>query len=381
MPIVNRSRGVRALAALGGGGVVAAGLVVAAVPAQAAALSCGTVIRASVTLTANVNCATNPDDDAITIGASGITINLNGHKILGPGDANITVGIGDSGYHNVTIESGTIANFYAGMNVNGQSGNLVTGLRIKNVTITENTLGDEDYGVFANFMRGANMTGLTIKNANYGVYLVDSEHNTLTDSTLASPITGIWDQRGTGNTWSHDTMSNVNYTGIWEYGSTGASITANTIHGIGATGIYDEESVSCSITGNTLTGLYTGIDTDYDKSTTVRANIGSGDAYGMYTDAALDGTYIGNVFSGDQYGFQDNNPYDDTLKSNTTDGNAEAGIWITASGVLNSFAATLVGNTADKNQFGMYSEIHTKGTGNHAVGNTVVNCRNVSCVK
>jgi hypothetical protein len=293
------------------------------------------------------------------------------------------VGVGDGGgYHNVTIENGTIANFYAGLEVNGQSGNLVTGVRVKNVTMTENTLGDTNYGVFADYMGGATMTGLTIKNADTGVYLSNSEKNTVTDSTMASPNNGIHDYRGTGNTWSHDSMSNVSDNGIWEDGATGAVITANTIHGLGASGILDFESVSCSITRNTLTGLGTGIDTVYDKFTIIRGNTGSGDAYGMYTDAPFDGTFAGNIFSGDQYGLEDYDPYSDTLKSNTTDGNAEAGIWITASGgPPNSYAATLIGNTANKNQFGLYSQIHTTGTGNHATGNAVVNCHNVSCVK
>lgn len=46
-----------------------------------------------------------------------------------------------------------------------------------------------------------------------------------------------------------------------------------------------------------------------------------------------------------------------------------------------TLTATLGGNAANDNQFGLDSQIHAKGTGNHAAGNKVVNCHYVKCVE
>jgi hypothetical protein len=99
----------------------------------------------SVTLTQNINCLANRTDDAITIGAAGMAVNLNGHKILGAGDTNDKIGVLDNGHEHVTIGSGTIANFYGGLKINGLSStSYVTRLVVKDVTVTENTLASSD---------------------------------------------------------------------------------------------------------------------------------------------------------------------------------------------------------------------------------------------
>jgi hypothetical protein len=41
---------------------------------------------------------------------------------------------------------------------------------------------------------------------------------------------------------------------------------------------------------------------------------------------------------------------------------------------------TLTDNTANDNQYGLYSEIATMGNSNKASGNTTINCHNVHCV-
>ena len=59
-----------------------------AVPASAS-VSCGEVIKQSVKLTSNLDCKT----DGLIIGADGITVDLNGHTIKGPGVATSKVGV------------------------------------------------------------------------------------------------------------------------------------------------------------------------------------------------------------------------------------------------------------------------------------------------
>lgn len=93
--------------------------------AAAPSLQCGQVVTASVTLTADLGpCSSN----GIVVGASGIVVNLNGHKVFGtpnPGDG---AGVLIQGRTGVIVEHGTITAFDAGVDiVNGQS-NVVTGI-------------------------------------------------------------------------------------------------------------------------------------------------------------------------------------------------------------------------------------------------------------
>ena len=51
----------------------------------------------------------------------------------------------------------------------------------------------------------------------------------------------------------------------------------------------------------------------------------------------------------------------------------------TSDGHLLFHSITLNGNTANHNNAGLYSQFPTAGSGNHASGNTNVNCFNVTC--
>src|SRR5690349_24818436 len=48
-----------------------------------AAVQCGAVLTSNTKLTSDLTC--DASGDALTIGASGVTLNLNGHTLTGPG--------------------------------------------------------------------------------------------------------------------------------------------------------------------------------------------------------------------------------------------------------------------------------------------------------
>jgi hypothetical protein len=73
-------------------------------------------------------------------------------------------------------------------------------------------------------------------------------------------------------------------------------------------------------------------------------------------------------------------PEEEDLTPNVTDGSAETGIHV-FTGDTTGYSAKMSDNTANKNQFGRYSQMPTSGGGNHASGNSIVNCRDVTCVK
>jgi Periplasmic copper-binding protein (NosD) len=401
------SRLMRAMTLLGGIGLVAASLFAIATPAQAAvALKCGATITRSVTLSQNIDCTHDSADDGVTIGAADVTINLNGHKILGPGDLKDTGGIVDNGHDNLTITGGTISNFWYGVTVSGTSITEVTGLRIRNATITENTLGDQNYGVSGTDLSRAVMTGLTINGANIGIQLTDSQHSTVTDSHLASPLTGFHDVDGTGNAWTHSTMSNVSDIGVSAVDTIKVVVSFDTITGgANAIGVEVGPADDSFIAHNKLDDLNTGIDlpevievapgrstrattsrstaptTGGSADATISDNSGTGDGYGIYADGPTDETYVGNTFNGGQYGIETDYPQGVTIKLNTTDRNSEAGVYVFVRGTATGYSAVLSHNTADKNRFGLYSLIRTTGGSNRAAGNTIVNCHNVSCPK
>jgi parallel beta-helix repeat protein len=126
-------RSVRRIADLGRGRLLPAGAaaaacacaVVLAPVAQADQIICGQVIRTSTTITNSLaGCA----GDGLVIGASGITVDLNGNTIQGTG---LGAGIQNNGHDDVTIRNGALVNFDHGVVLNpGTERNSVTGLTL-----------------------------------------------------------------------------------------------------------------------------------------------------------------------------------------------------------------------------------------------------------
>ena len=113
-------RASRAILPLAGSCILAAGAVIALpAAASAASLYCGSTIKTSITLTRDLNCTNQSSGNALTIGAAGVTVNLNGYKIVGPGASSSTEGIVNDGHNYPTIEGGTISGFTGGINIDG----------------------------------------------------------------------------------------------------------------------------------------------------------------------------------------------------------------------------------------------------------------------
>jgi large repetitive protein len=84
-------------------------LALAAPAARADTVACGEVLRANTIVT---NSLIGCSGDGLVIGASGITVDLNGHAIQGVG---LGTGIRNSGHADVTIRNGSVINFDYGV--------------------------------------------------------------------------------------------------------------------------------------------------------------------------------------------------------------------------------------------------------------------------
>src|SRR3954453_22537414 len=99
-----------------------------AVPAAASGAqpACGATLTNDVKLNADLDCS-GYNGDALMIGKQGVTVDLNGHTLTGPGAHE---GIVDysTGYDNVFVKNGTVESFQYGVDLE-----YTTGSRILNV--------------------------------------------------------------------------------------------------------------------------------------------------------------------------------------------------------------------------------------------------------
>ena len=151
------------------GVLVLASLVTGTAPRIAASDLCGTTVLADLTLDHDLTCSGN----GLIAGADGITLDLNGYTITGPGSG---VGISVPNRTGVVIVGGTVRNFLAGVQLVNSTGVVVKAGRFT---------GNQD-GIF---LIGA--VGSTIKenvasqNSRVGVMLRPSGIRTSTDNLVA----------------------------------------------------------------------------------------------------------------------------------------------------------------------------------------------------
>jgi parallel beta-helix repeat protein len=165
-------------------------------------LSCGQVIKQSVKLTANLDCKT----DGIIVGADGITIDLNGFTITGPGEKSSKVAIMFADNDGVTVQGpGTIQKFQAGALFSGGEDNKISRVTFteneiavfqtgsKNVVIEDNLMFGNSIGVAAHSSSGSKLTTNLFKSNDLaGVTLVNSASNELSMNTIQGSVNGIF---------------------------------------------------------------------------------------------------------------------------------------------------------------------------------------------
>ncbi len=201
-------------------------------------LSCGQVVRESVNLSANLECST----DGLIAGADGITIDLNGFTIAGPGGESNKVGIMLVDNNNVQVTGGTVKGFQAGILNTGGSGNTISkvtftenqiaifNINSENTHIQENKMDSNEMGFSSKSSSGTIMKkNILLSNALSGVTLVESNGNEISDNEIRGSVNGIFvDEQSSTNNVNTNTVEESTGVDL----NNGNGISANTNNNI-----------------------------------------------------------------------------------------------------------------------------------------------------
>jgi parallel beta-helix repeat protein len=310
--MLTRVRAVGATVALA---VAAAGTV--AGPAGAQAVGCGSVLTSDTTLSADiVDCS----GDGLVIGASGITVDLDGHTVAATrnqGGAPDGVGIDDSaGFDDVTVRNGTVEGF-------GQAAVRLTnadGARVEQL----DTAGSLEAGVVVEGGSGNAVRGNDLRfPGQFGIVVRgDADQTAIDRNRIENPGTaGIVLEAGcvTGTTINANTVTGALnderdgggiIVGRREAPVSGTRVTGNDVSRNYDRGIFvGAASSGTAVAGNTLTdNTFAGIENAGDN-TTIRANR-------LHDDLGLTGVAVWNTQDASRA----------VVEGNSTRGASDAGV-------------------------------------------------------
>ena len=129
-------------------------------------VSCGDTITKDTKLTSDlIDCA----GDGIVIGASHVTLDLNGHKVDGDEDPagtgnGLGVGVDNGGYDRVTIKNGSIRQFVEGVSVENASRNTISDLSVAG-NVEGVGLENADRNRLSELWLSANQAGIELADA------------------------------------------------------------------------------------------------------------------------------------------------------------------------------------------------------------------------
>jgi parallel beta-helix repeat protein len=321
--------------------VMAAAVGVPVARAAQSAVTCGETITRNVTLVADLGCASTP---ALRIGAPGVTLNLNGHRIAAGTTGMLKKPVVvDTGYGSVTIENGLVY---------PEQANVGVGLTdASNVDLVDLESSSNVWPLTISGGRGDVIRGSTLI-GNGGVTVDGSDNLRLADDSIDRI-------NGTALTLDHVDNAAVVDT-AFHGGGPGVSVmgSGNLIEGQSSSGI---EVVSGS--GNTIDGVDLdggGITVDAAATrTVVHASISLG--AGGIDVAGPDARITGNTVSFNGVGI-DVSGLGARIARNTLNSNRGDGIEVSGS------AASILDNTASGND---QDGIEVSGPGARINGNTV----------
>lgn len=297
-----------------------------------AAVECGQVITASLTLDHNLNCTGN----GIIVNASNVVLDLGGHTITGPAPTDTGVGprgiIASGGRTGITIRNGTVRGFESGVDVHpGANGAVVSGLLldanglgirvitgVSGVRATGNTisntmrfsamqLGGDGHRVEGNVMRNGAFAGVFLSGNNgiiTGNVFQEMGGNAVLIASFPSNPGPFLNNQITGNLMTGSGRL-LNNTAISVTNGSGTSIRSNHVIGRRATaGIFVLNSAGTTVAGNATTDNLEGVlIRGSSTQTRVETNAVHRNRIGIVVESGTTGNeVIGNAVSGNTPG-------------------------------------------------------------------------------
>jgi parallel beta-helix repeat protein len=360
------------------------------VPGTASALTCGITITHDTTLHHDLDCTGMSSGTAVTFGKAHLTLNLNGHKIIGPSGTDNLDGIYSS-YKDSTITNGTITGFGEYMIYLYNN----TGMVVSNVKFVDDPADPYPYGVYdeygiANVFRGNTFVGIYDGLDLYGGAQNRVLHNKATNSGNTYLLYTEYEY---GDVVRGNVGKGVEY-GIYDDSSNRMNYVNNVMNGGSGYGFYlDCDSYGIdSVVGNVANGntddgfyIYDCYNSeDYQqvgglvKGNTAKHNGGDG----FYDYYSINTTWTENTaIDNDDYGFNLDYPTGDVITHNVANGNhSNTGMYL--EDTESYYAPVDVSNNVANNNlsYGFYSDYGVPSSGNSAHGNSALNCYNVGCV-
>ena len=227
--------------------------------ARRAVLTCNSTITTSTTLTADL---TGCGGDGVHIGASHVTLNLNGH-LIGSNGSGATAVVVNSGATNAIVENGRITGFNTAVTVQAAAG------KVQAIRAWNNTVGV----VVANNADSTVVTGNTLfDNIAYGIRVFSGQKVQVTGNALReNTIDGVFVDAAAVNATINGNKAISNGSSGIDIDGPGAHITGNVAN------------------GNTVDGILVNDDTDTIGTNTASYNTKLGiDASAGDTDAGGD---------------------------------------------------------------------------------------------
>ena len=376
------------------GAVLSLGLL-GAVPGVtlAAQPSCGDTITANTTLTADLDCTGLTGSGAgLYFGAKNITLNLNGHTILGPvGDDNNT-GVDTNYKKNVVVKNGTIANFETALLENYS----VAGT-FKNLKITGDPADSTSTGVYIYYGADNTFDKINVKDTYYGFYGYGSGGNWVTNSRMTGVVYGLYDEYENGDHWIGN-YTEYSYAGFYEDYSGNQVYQGNTANGTPGSGSYgfyfdgDDygwyQIINNTAKGNSSYGFYTYYLYEDNNAagpiSQITGNTANHNDYGFYDEQSQYALWSNNKANhNDDYGFYLYTSGYAIFKNNVANNNGGDGIYLYDNYSPYYTPAVVNDNTANYNtDYGIESDYGQPGAqGNvaHHNGNAPDDCWNINC--
>lgn len=242
-----------------------------ATPRAAQTAQCGQVITADFTLANDLTCPR----DALVAGADGITIDLGGKTLKGPG-------MGPQTWPAPQLDS-------VGVRVERRSG----------ITVKNGSTSDFSTGVYFDFVKGSVIEGIRSERSRYGLYIHNSDGNAIRRNHVSANIYGLHLQRANdnvvqGNQLVRQTYNSPGGYGIYLFASERNRIVENDIENNVNWGIWFSEARGNVTFHNNVAGNRPQVSDNTEGNVWHDAATKRGNHWGDYRGADTNGDGIGD---------------------------------------------------------------------------------------